>query len=57
MSETPANEKLKKRVRELDQALKTSEQHLRQIINFLPDATFAIDSQGKVIAWNRRSRR
>ncbi|NLV27193.1 MAG: PAS domain S-box protein [Methanomicrobiales archaeon] len=23
------------------------------IINFLPDATFAIDSDGKVIAWNR----
>ena len=53
MSEPPANEQLKKRVRELEQALKTSEQHLRQIINFLPDATFAIDSQGKVIAWNQ----
>ena len=48
-----ANKKLKKRVSELEQALKTSEQHLRQIINFLPDATFAIDTQGKVIAWNR----
>ncbi len=53
MSKTPACEQLKERVKELDQALKTSEQYLRQIINFLPDATFAIDSQGKVIAWNQ----
>ena len=53
MSKTSACEQLKKRVKELDQALKTSEQYLRQIINFLPDATFAIDSQGKVIAWNQ----
>lgn len=34
-------------------ALKESEQRLADIINFLPDATFAIDSDGKVIAWNR----
>ncbi len=26
---------------------------LAQIINFLPDATFAIDAEGKVIAWNQ----
>ncbi len=44
---------LEHQVRELEEALKTSEQQLRQIINFLPDATFAIDAQGKVIAWNR----
>jgi len=30
-----------------------SEQRLTEIINFLPDATFAIDMQGRVIAWNR----
>ena len=30
-----------------------SEQRLTEIINFLPDATFAIDLQGRVIAWNR----
>jgi PAS domain S-box-containing protein len=29
-----------------------SERRLADIINFLPDATFAIDGQGKVIAWN-----
>ena len=34
-------------------ALKESEQRLSQIIDFLPDATFAIDLNGKVIAWNR----
>ncbi|MDD4136938.1 MAG: PAS domain S-box protein [Methanoregula sp.] len=30
-----------------------SEKRLLDIINFLPDATFAIDRSGKVIAWNR----
>lgn len=34
-------------------ALKESEQHLADIINFLPDATFVIDNTGVVIAWNR----
>lgn len=52
MNDKPDYEQLEKRVRALEQALKTSEQHLSQIINFLPDATFAIDTQGKVIAWN-----
>ncbi len=33
-------------------ALSDSEQRLADIINFLPDATFAIDRSGKVIAWN-----
>ena len=32
--------------------LRESEKRLSDIINFLPDATFAIDSEGKVIAWN-----
>ena len=35
------------------QALKASQQRLSQIINFLPDATFAIDLEGKVITWNQ----
>jgi PAS domain S-box-containing protein len=35
------------------EALRESEQRMRYIIDFLPDATFAIDRQGKVIAWNR----
>jgi PAS domain S-box-containing protein len=30
-----------------------SERRLADIIDFLPDATFVIDLQGKVIAWNR----
>ena len=34
-------------------ALATSEKRLADIINFLPDATFAIDTAGVVIAWNR----
>ena len=33
--------------------LKDSEQRLNDIINFLPDATFAIDRSGSVISWNR----
>jgi two-component system sensor histidine kinase/response regulator len=28
-------------------------EHYREIINFLPDPTFAIDGDGRVIAWNR----
>lgn len=34
-------------------ALKNSEQRLADMINFLPDATFVIDKEHKVIAWNR----
>jgi PAS domain S-box-containing protein len=36
-----------------DMALRDSERRLSDIIDFLPDATFAIDRDGKVIAWNR----
>ena len=36
-----------------ENALLESEQRLSQIIGFLPDATFAIDYDGTVIAWNR----
>jgi len=32
---------------------KDTERRLYDIINFLPDATFAIDTEGSVIAWNR----
>ncbi|MGA2677259.1 MAG: PAS domain S-box protein [Methanobacterium sp.] len=35
-----------------ENVLKESEQRLSEIIEFLPDATFAIDNQGKVISWN-----
>ena len=34
-------------------ALKESERRLANIIEFLPDATFVIDKEGRVIAWNR----
>ncbi len=34
------------------EALRESRQQLSDIINFLPDATFVIDGNGKVIAWN-----
>ena len=36
-----------------EDALRESEQRLANIIDFLPDATFAVDREGKVIAWNR----
>ncbi len=36
---------------ELD--LKESQQRLADIIDFLPDATLVIDTEGKVIAWNK----
>ena len=36
-----------------DDAKQESESKMAAIIEFLPDATFVIDLQGKVIAWNR----
>ncbi|NMB79669.1 MAG: PAS domain S-box protein [Methanomicrobiales archaeon] len=33
--------------------LNDSERRMTDIINFLPDATFAIDTSGRVIVWNR----
>ncbi|RPI36506.1 MAG: PAS domain S-box protein, partial [Methanoregulaceae archaeon] len=39
--------------RHAERSLVESEKRLADIINFLPDATFAIDTDGKVIAWNR----
>ncbi|MEN6466924.1 MAG: PAS domain S-box protein, partial [Syntrophaceae bacterium] len=36
-----------------EEALRESERRLANIIEFLPDATFAIDLKGCVIAWNR----
>ena len=36
-----------------DKALRDSERRLSDIISFLPDATFVIDRDGKVIAWNK----
>jgi PAS domain S-box-containing protein len=39
--------------RRAERDLRESEKRLTDIINFLPDPTFAIDREGKVIAWNR----
>ena len=36
-----------------EEVVKNSEQRLAQIINFLPDPTWVIDSEGKVVAWNQ----
>ena len=36
-----------------EDALRNSERRLSDIINFLPDATFVINRDGVVIAWNR----
>jgi len=36
----------------MEEALRESERRLLQILDFLPDATFAIDSEGRVIAWS-----
>ena len=51
-----ANEQLKQEIRErkrIEEALRDSERRLADIISFLPNATFAIDREGRVIAWNR----
>jgi len=37
----------------VEEELKDSQRRLADIIEFLPDATFAIDTDGTVIAWNR----
>jgi PAS domain S-box-containing protein len=37
----------------VEEARRESERRLADIIDFLPDATLAIDRRGKVIAWNR----
>jgi len=36
----------------IEEALEGSQRQLADIINFLPDATLVIDTNGKVIAWN-----
>ncbi len=36
-----------------EEELRKSEKRFFDIINFLPDATFAIDNKGTVIAWNK----
>ena len=40
-----------------EDALKNSHRRLDEIIDFLPDATFVVDRDGKVITWNRSTER
>lgn len=39
--------------KQAEDALRNSEMRLADIINFLPDATFAINLKGEIILWNR----
>jgi len=39
--------------KQAEEAIKAAHKQLSQIIEFLPDATFVIDKDKKVIAWNR----
>ena len=39
--------------RKAEASIRDHERREADIINFLPDATFAIDTRGVVIAWNR----
>ncbi len=39
--------------KKVEEKLKESEQYLTDLIDFLPDATYAIDTEGKVISWNK----
>ena len=43
--------------RRAEASIRDHERREADIINFLPDATFAIDTRGVVIAWNRAMER
>jgi len=40
-------------LRKAEEALAESHRRMADIIDFLPDATFVVDTEGKVIAWNK----
>lgn len=40
-------------IKNAEEALRQSQRMMEDLINFLPDATFAVDRNGKLIAWNR----
>lgn len=40
-------------VKNTEEKLRQSEQRMAEIINFLPDPTFVIDTESRVISWNR----
>jgi two-component system sensor histidine kinase/response regulator len=46
-------ETLEQKVRDRTEQIRESERRLADIISFLPDPTFVIDYEGKVIAWNK----
>jgi len=46
-------EREKQIFKESESILRESEHRLNDIINFLPDATFVIDIEGRVITWNK----
>ncbi|WP_432823274.1 sensor histidine kinase [Trichloromonas sp.] len=51
-----ANRQLKAEItvrQQAEEQLRSTHRQLQDIIEFLPDATFAIDDAGKVVAWNR----
>lgn len=56
---TELEEKIRERDKEIaerrkaEEALRNSERRLADIIDFLPDATFVTDAEGKIIIWNR----
>jgi len=41
------------RRKQAEEELRESQQRLSDIIDFLPDATFVVDAESRVIAWNR----
>jgi len=45
------------RRKQAEEKLKTANRRLNEIIDFLPDATFVVDKDKKVIAWNGPSKR
>jgi PAS domain S-box-containing protein len=47
------NEREKQILEKSQRTLRESEHRLNDIINFLPDATFVIDLDGRVITWNK----
>ena len=38
---------------EMTESLKSTRDQLQATLNFLPDATFAVDTEGKIILWNK----
>jgi signal transduction histidine kinase/HAMP domain-containing protein len=45
--------KIENALRDSEQRIRGAHEQLEQIIEFLPDATFVVDKDKKVIAWNR----